>query len=142
MSVLRRHSIDNNNLNTTRPPRFLGALAPWWWLYLMAMFTLSALTGLAGWMAQRGVRLIWGICVALGLGELLIALGLIWQRGAWRKRVHNWQGGTNHEASPNHRVRRTERGIATTIVGLAFAGVVAVAIGIIGALRTSGRRTV
>src|SRR6185437_4348430 len=67
-----------------RPPRFFAHLAPGWALYSYAVLITSALTGIIGWMAQRGIRLIWGILTALGIGAQIAGLGLLWQRAAWR----------------------------------------------------------
>ena len=69
------------------PPRLPSVHLPGWARYGVALFVMSALTGIGGWMAHRGVRLyatlvtLCGVLMAIGAG------GLAWRRQVWWGRV-------------------------------------------------------
>lgn len=120
-----------------RLPRVFAPLAPAWALYALAVLALSFVTGIAGWMAQRGIWLVWGIFVASGLSAQIGALGVFWQRHAWRNRV----GQTPLPAVFDPRITRTNRRLGGLIASLSLVGLLACCVGILGAIRTSGTPT-
>lgn len=120
-----------------RLPRVFVPLAPLWAIYALVVLALALVTGIAGWMAQRGILLIWGILVALGLSAQIGALGVVWQRHAWRKQVRQ----TPLPAIFDQRIARTNRRLGGLIGGMACLGLLAVCAGILGAIRTSGKPT-
>ncbi|SRR5579875_2873346 len=123
----------------SRPPRFFAQMAPGWALYAFAVLFLSAITGLAGWLAQRGIRLIWGILVALGAGAQVAGLALLWQRAAWRSRVRRAGADAAPELLPA--LNRTETCAGRAARGLALVGLILFIGGIIGIFRTQGNPT-
>lgn len=120
-------------------PRFCARLAPGWALYAGTVLALSALTALASWLAQRGIRLIWGILVALGLAAHLAALVLLWQRAAWRARARAAKAPAVPALRPA--LDRVERRTTRTAQGLILVGLTLFLAGLIGSRRTRGKPT-
>jgi hypothetical protein len=121
------------------PPRFFARMAPGWALYAFAVLALAALTGLIGWLAQRGIRLIWSILVALGLGAHLAAFTLLWQRAAWRTRVH--RAGALAAPPLRPALARVEQRAQRTAQGFLLAGLILFAAGMMGIFCTRGKPT-
>jgi hypothetical protein len=110
-------------------------MLPGWAAYGIVVFILSALTGIIGWMAQRGVRLIWGMLVAAGIGAQASAFGLILHQRAWFGRAQL----AGYAEAPA--IMRTRRRAGRVALGLVAAGSALIAGAIVGAVRTSGKPT-
>lgn len=121
-------------LPSPTPPRFFAALAPAWALYLFAVLLLGAMTAVATWMVQQRWRLPNAILLALGVGAGAGALGVVWQRTAWRGRVRRW-GTAPATACAAPLVARTERRAARSVRGLTIAGAALALLGLLGAWR-------
>lgn len=113
-----------------QPSRRFITLAPWWALYLGALFLVAALTALTAWMAQQRLRLRDALPLALSVGAWAGALGLTWRRRVWRRGNHV-PAASDHARARTHVERRVRRGIR----GLALLGGALLALGLAGALR-------
>ena len=114
-----------------RSPRFFALMAPGWALYMLLVFVLTALAGIAGWMMQNGLRRGWALLSALGVGVQVGGFALLWQRHAWHNRLLRELAPISHA----QQVAQIDRHVRRTARGCLWIGAALLTCGIIGAVR-------
>lgn len=107
-------------------------LLPIWLLYPLVVSVLGALTGLAGWMMQNGLRRVWSLLTVAGIATQLGGLALLWQRWGWQRQI---AGSTDVTAPAPQKLARTHRRVGRLARGLLLAGGMLAIWGSIGAAR-------